>query len=112
MIYKIMRKKEWDETQVSGVFKGSPDDLRDGFIHFSAAHQVRATVEKHFAGEEDLLLIAIDPASLADKLRWEVSRGGDKFPHLYGELPLNLATVLIEIRRDASGEPILPLEIP
>ena len=110
MIYKIMRKKEWDEAKASGVFKGSPDDLRDGFIHFSAAHQVRATFDKHFAGETDLLLVSVDPASLGDQLRWEVSRGGAKFPHLYGELPLRAATSVIEIRRDAW--PILPPEIP
>jgi uncharacterized protein (DUF952 family) len=112
MIFKIVRGKEWDEAKASGVFKGSPDDERDGFIHFSAAHQVRGTLEKHFAGEDGLLLIACDPGAFGDALKWEVSRGGDKFPHLYGELPLNLVTSVSEIRRDASGRPILPPQIP
>jgi uncharacterized protein (DUF952 family) len=111
MIFKVVRRQEWIEAKASGAFSGSPDDARDGFIHFSAAHQLGATLEKHFAGEDGLLLVACDPGALGDALKWEVSRGGDKFPHLYGELALNAVTSVIEIRRDASGRPILPPQI-
>ncbi len=106
MIFKIVRRKEWDAAVESGVLKGSPDDVRDGFIHFSAAHQLRATLEKHFLGEDGLLLLGCDPDALGANLKWEVSRGGDKFPHLYAELSLSLVALISEIRREASGKPI------
>ena len=112
MIYKILRRREWDEARASLVFAGSADDKRDGFIHFSAAHQLRSTCEKHFAGENDLVLLSVDPDALGEALKWEVSRGGDKFPHLYAVLPLSLAEGVVEIRRDAAGKPIFPPEIP
>ena len=112
MIFKIVRRQEWAEAEKSGAFKGSLDDKRDGFIHFSAAHQLRGTLEKHFAHEDGLLLVACDPSVLGQSLKWEVSRGGDKFPHLYGDLPLTLVGSITEIRRDASGRPILPPQIP
>ena len=70
------------------MFRGASFDTRDGFIHFSSAGQVRATAAKHFLGVGDLVLIAIDADALGDALKWEVSRGGEPFPHLYGELPL------------------------
>ncbi len=112
MIFKIVRRKEWDEATKAGVFSGSPDDLRDGFIHFSAAHQLRATCDKHFAAEEGLLLVAVEPAALGEALRWDISRGSDKFPHLYAELPLSFVQSVIEIGRDAMGRPIFPPGIP
>src|SRR5215472_7164952 len=112
MIFKIVRRQEWEEAETSGAFRGSPDDKRDGFIHFSAAHQLRGTLEKHFAGEDGLLIVACDPGALGQSLKWEVSRGGEKFPHLYGELALKLVGSVSEIHRDASGRPILPPEIP
>lgn len=68
------------------MFRGSEHDLRDGFIHFSTAAQVAETAARHFAGQRDLLLVRIDSEALGDRLRWEASRGGDLFPHLYGEL--------------------------
>jgi uncharacterized protein (DUF952 family) len=70
------------------VFHGAAVDARDGFIHFSTATQARETAAKHFAGAPDLMLIAVDAGLLGDALKWEVSRGGDLFPHLYGVLPL------------------------
>ena len=82
-IYKIVPQDLWAQVLREGAFRGAPVDLADGFIHFSAAHQVRETAAKHFAGQDDLLLVAIDPAALGEALRWEVSRGGDRFPHLY-----------------------------
>lgn len=102
-IYKIVTKDQWDHASRDGVFRGAPVDLADGYIHFSAAHQVRETAAKHFARQTDLLLVAVDPAVLGDALRWEVSRGGDRFPHLYA--PLDPARVIsakpIPMRADA-----------
>jgi uncharacterized protein (DUF952 family) len=87
-IYKICENALWREAERAGVFRGAPIDARDGFIHFSSATQLRETAAKHFAGAEDLMLIAVDADALGDALKFEVSRGGDLFPHLYGELPL------------------------
>ena len=88
IIYKICEAALWRHAERAGEFRGAPVDMRDGFIHFSAANQVRATAAKHFAGVDDLVLIAIDADALGDALKWELSRDGDLFPHLYGELPL------------------------
>jgi uncharacterized protein (DUF952 family) len=86
IIYKIAPAGLWREAMEKGSFSGSPIDLKDGFIHFSTAAQARDTAAKHFAGVEDLVLAAVSTAGL--DLRWEPSRGGDLFPHLYDELPL------------------------
>jgi uncharacterized protein (DUF952 family) len=89
LIYKIVTPSEWDSARTSGVYRGSTVDLKDGFIHFSAQDQVAETARKHFAGQTGLLLIAVETGSLDPKsLRWEPSRGGALFPHLYGPLPL------------------------
>ena len=87
-IYKICERAAWEEARVEGTFRGSEADLQDGFIHFSTAAQLRDTAAKHFAGLIDLMLIAVDPNTLGDRLKWEISRGGDLFPHLYGPLPV------------------------
>lgn len=87
-IYKICADVLWGEAERAGVFRGAPVDARDGFIHFSSATQVRETAAKYFAGAKDLMLIAVDADALGDALKWELSRDGDLFPHLYGELPL------------------------
>ena len=87
-IYKICERRAWEEAQPEGAFRGSAADLRDGFIHFSTAAQLPDTAAKHFAGAANLLLVAVDADALGDRLKWEVSRGGDLFPHLYGALPL------------------------
>jgi uncharacterized protein (DUF952 family) len=88
IIYKICPNALWGEAERVGVFRGAPVDARDGFIHFSSATQVRDTATRYFAGAADLMLIAVDADALGEALKWEVSRGGDLFPHLYGELPL------------------------
>ena len=88
-IYKITPEGPWREAEANGRFTGAPIDIADGFIHFSTAEQVRETAAKHFSGQADLLLVAIDGASLGDALKYEVSRGGALFPHLYGALELN-----------------------
>ena len=85
-IYKILRAPEWEAFDNAGEFSGSPVDLADGFVHLSAPHQVAATAAKHFAGAEELRLIALDAAALGGDLVWEPSRGGDLFPHLYRAL--------------------------
>ena len=90
-IYKICRASEWDEAVRSGAFRGSAVDVRDGYIHFSTAVQVAETAAKHFAGQTDLVLVAVDADRLGDKLTWEPSRGGALFPHLYAELPVDAA---------------------
>jgi len=84
LIYKIVPCELWEMALHTGVFEGAPVDLADGFIHFSAADQVQETCDKHFAGQRNLLLVAIDEEALGDGLKWEVSRGGAKFPHYYG----------------------------
>lgn len=87
-IFKIVPSPLWIQAESVGQFDGAPVDHADGFIHFSTAGQVRETARRHFAGQGDLLLVAVDPARLGSILRWETSRGGDLFPHLYGPLPL------------------------
>jgi uncharacterized protein (DUF952 family) len=112
MIYKVVRATEWASACETGVFTGSPDDERDGFIHMSSAAQLRTTLEKHFAGEAGLLLVRLDAGGFGPELKWEVSRGGETFPHLYGPLQLPLTHSVVAIRRDGDGRPILPSDIP
>jgi uncharacterized protein (DUF952 family) len=87
-IYKIVPASLWQKTREAGIFEGAAIDLADGFIHFSTATQARETAARHFSGQDDLLLIAVDGGSLGEKLVYEPSRGGDLFPHLYATLPL------------------------
>lgn len=91
LVYKICTRGEWAAACVDGVYVGSADDLRDGFIHFSRAHQVEGTLKKYFAGKPDLVLVSVDAARLGEALRYEPSRAGELFPHLYGTLPTALA---------------------
>lgn len=86
-IYRIVTEDEWRAAREAGAFTGSEHDRRDGFIHFSTAEQLRETAEKHYAGRSGLLLLAVDVSALTAPLKWEVSRGGALFPHLYGPLP-------------------------
>ena len=88
-VYKIAPAQLWREAETAGAFLGSPVDLADGFIHFSTAAQAVETAARRFAGQNDLILAAIDPERLSTPLRWEQSRGGMLFPHLYGPLPLS-----------------------
>jgi uncharacterized protein (DUF952 family) len=97
LIYKICPRDEWETALVDGVYRGSPIDRRDGFIHFSKEAQVGETLRKYFAGQRDLLVISVDPVTLGSALRFEVSRDGELFPHLYGELPVSLALEVKEL---------------
>jgi uncharacterized protein (DUF952 family) len=87
-IYKICERPEWQEAQRDGHYRGSAVDRHDGFIHFSSATQAVETAEKHFAGRKGLMLIAVDADALGAALKWEPSRGGAQFPHLYGAMSL------------------------
>jgi uncharacterized protein (DUF952 family) len=90
IVFKIARAADWEIALAQGHWRGSADDLRDGYIHLSSAGQLRGTLEKHFRGESDLVLIAFEELALAPALKWESSRGGELFPHLYGTLPTSL----------------------
>jgi len=85
-VYKICPAALWRAAERDGIFRGSEVDLRDGFIHFSSAEQVAETAAKHFAGARDLVLLRVDATRLGCRLKWEPSRGGALFPHLYGDL--------------------------
>ena len=87
IVYKIVAVADWQQATQSGGYAGSADDIRDGFIHLSARHQLRGTLEKHFKHKNGLLLIAFEENKLGSALRWELLRGGELFPHLYGDLP-------------------------
>ncbi len=89
LIYKIFRADEWADLQAKGATQGAPIDLSDGYIHFSTAEQAAETAAKHFAGEQDLMLLALDADRLGEALKWEPSRGGALFPHLYRALRLD-----------------------
>ena len=91
-IYKVCSKIVWEEIRSLTSWAGSPHDSRDGFIHFSTEDQLPGTLQKHYAGQTDLMLLSIEAESLGDALKWEPSRGGDLFPHLYG--PLTITTIV------------------
>lgn len=84
-LFKVVPRELWETVEADGEFTGSPIDVQDGFIHLSSAEQVRETVAKHFAGQDDLLIISVRESAI-DQLRWEPSRGGAMFPHVYGPL--------------------------
>ncbi|MES2197332.1 MAG: DUF952 domain-containing protein [Pseudomonadota bacterium] len=102
-IYKICPASAWREAERQGVYRGSADDARDGFIHFSSPTQVAETARKHFAGQTGLFLIAVDADALGDALRFEPSRNDELFPHLYGELDLGAVTGVHELHARSDG---------
>lgn len=89
LIYKIFRAEEWETLLENGETEGAPIDVTDGYVHLSTAAQVRETAAKHFAGEDHLMVLALETATLGDALKWEESRGGALFPHLYRKLKLD-----------------------
>ncbi len=108
-IYKICSADLWREAEAEGVFRGAHIDHHDGFIHFSTAQQVGETLRLHFAdSEDDLVLVAVDEKHLGPALRYEASRGGALFPHLYIALDLGAVLWVKPIKRDADGVPVLP----
>lgn len=110
-VFKIATSAQWHDAVVRGAFDGSADDLRDGFIHLSAHHQLQGTLAKHFARQTDLVLIAFDVSQLGTALKWEASRGGDLFPHLYAPLETRFALWQKPIRVDSAGVPLVPEDI-
>jgi len=110
-VYKICSKDEWRVACQDKAFRGSAADLRDGFIHLSAAYQLRETAARHFAGREGLVLVAFRAEDLEPALKWEKSRGGDLFPHVYGSLPVDLALFVKSLPLDG-GHHRFPPEIP
>jgi uncharacterized protein (DUF952 family) len=103
IIYKITPASAWREAERQGVYRGSADDIRDGYIHFSTASQVAETARKHYFGQTGLFLVAIDADALGDELRWEPSRNDELFPHLYGELDLGAVIEILDLRARSDG---------
>jgi uncharacterized protein (DUF952 family) len=111
LIYKICPDALWREAEVAGRFEGAPVDLADGYIHFSTAGQVRETAARHFAGKRGLLLIAIDEFKLGKALRYEPSRGGKLFPHLYATLDPKSVRWVAPLPLRADGGHIFPEDL-
>lgn len=108
LIYKICSAAEWREAEGAGVFRGSPIDLADGFIHFSTAGQAAETASKHFGDRTDLLLVAVASDALGAALRFEPSRGGASFPHLHGPLPLDAVRDVADLPLGPDGAHVFP----
>lgn len=106
-IYKLLPRGEWAAAQAAGRFEGSSVDLKDGYIHFSTAAQARETARRHFAGLSDLVVLEVEGDDLGVALRWEPSRGGDLFPHLYAPLSPAHVRAVHEAPLDESGAPVL-----
>ncbi|WCR15191.1 DUF952 domain-containing protein [Paracoccus seriniphilus] len=110
IIYKIFRQTEWEELRRDKTTPGAPIDRQDGYVHFSTRDQVAGTLAKHFSGETDLQLLALEADSLGEDLIWEPARGGDLFPHLYRELRLDDILWSRPITLTARGHDTGPLE--
>ena len=108
IIYKICPRISWRAAEQTGTYRGSEADTRDGFIHCSTAAQLAGTAEKHFARQSDLLLIAVDAGALGPALKWERSRGGDLFPHLYAALPVKAVRWTRPLPDEVDGRRTLP----
>lgn len=108
LIYKICGRDLWREAEATGRFEGAPVDISDGYIHFSTAMQVRETAAKHFSGQENLLLIAVEADRLGEALCWEPSRGGELFPHLYAPLRTETVCWTRPLPAGADGRHIFP----
>ncbi len=106
--YKILTREQWEQWRADGVFTGAPVDIADGFIHLSARDQVAETAAKHFAGQDDLILAMVDLAALGEAVKWEPSRGGALFPHVYGVIPMSAVTTKAKLLLDGEGRHIFP----
>jgi uncharacterized protein (DUF952 family) len=98
--YKVLTQGQMDALEADGTFAGSPVDLADGYIHLSTADQLTETVDKHFAGQGDLHVVAVDLDALGDAVKWEPSRGGQLFPHIYAALPMSAVVAYSPLERD------------
>lgn len=108
-IYKILRQAEWTQLQTVGEFTGSPDDYRDGFIHLSTAAQLQGTLDKHYQQGDELILAEVMTNDLEDDLKYEISRGGTEFPHLYSVLSLDKVSRHWALSPDPKGRYAVPI---
>ena len=108
LAYKVLTAPQWAAFQHDGQFTGAPVDLADGYVHLSTTDQLPGTLDKHFAGQAGLVIAAVDLAALGDAVRWEVSRGGALFPHVYAVLPLGAVLASGPVQRAADGSVLLP----
>lgn len=108
IIFKICPRAQWQQAEAAGVFHGASIDLTDGFIHFSSAAQVKETARRHFAHQDDLVLVGVETEDLGGALRWEPSRGGDLFPHLHGPLPITAVRSVEPLRLGEDGGHVFP----
>ena len=107
--FKVLTDAEMKALEADGSFAGAPVDVADGYIHLSTARQLTETVDKHFAGQDGLWVAEVDLEALGNAVRWEESRGGDLFPHIYGPLPLDAVVAYSPLERDADGTVKLPV---
>ncbi len=111
-LYRIVFEEEWRAIEREGAFRGSAHDARDGFIHLSAAHQLEGTLATHYTAKPGLVLLTLDGERLSQSgkgtLKWEVSRGGELFPHFHGEIPASVVTRATPLELDANGKHVLP----
>jgi uncharacterized protein (DUF952 family) len=110
LVYKIATRAQWEEATAAGVFRGAPVDREDGFIHLSTAAQVRETAARHFAGRDDLVLVAVAPERLGGALRYEPSHGGALFPHLHADLAVTAVCQVAPLPLGADGRHVFPFE--
>ncbi|MBX6741517.1 MAG: DUF952 domain-containing protein [Acetobacteraceae bacterium] len=109
VVYKLVTVGEYEELRRMGEFRGSPADIKAGFIHMSSRTQLAVTVEKHFRDRADIVVAAIDLGKLGNVVRWEPSRNGELFPHLYGALPINAVMAVAVLERLPDGSVRLPV---
>jgi uncharacterized protein (DUF952 family) len=108
IVYKIMSAAELQQMRSDGLFRGSPADIADGYIHLSSASQLAATLDKHYRGVDGLILAAVDLSLLGDTVRWEPARGGQLFPHIHGNLPVEAVVSVTTVERTPDGAVRLP----
>ena len=108
IIYHLARKSAWDQAEKTGIYTGTPEDLADGFMHFSTAAQVAESAAKHRAGEKDLILVGAEGDDLGEALKWEESRGGQLFPHLYADLSLSAVKLAMPLELGPDGLHLFP----
>lgn len=109
--FRLATPERWAEVMLAGVFKGEPHDIADGFIHLSAADQVEGTLLKHHDQHQRLVLAEVDLAALGETVKWEVSRGGALFPHVYGEIPVSAVISVRHLLRNDEGDWVLPKDL-
>ncbi len=112
IIHHMCRADEWDAARAAGSYPGSSQDARDGFIHFSTAAQIEESAAKHRAGQDGLVLLTVDAARLGEALKWEASRGGQLFPHLYAALPVAAVLRVDPLPLGPDGRHVFPKAFP